>query len=356
MRRDTSIYLDLLRAGAAVSVFLMHTRNFLLPEMTGARWGNEAVSVFFVLSGYVISYVMENRQATWQSFASARFSRIYPVAVIAILATWVADSIGWSWDHAYFLEMTQRFFSRSTAGFDWVAAARYLTFTNQLWWSHVIWGTNEPYWTLGFEIPYYVLAGLAAYLSGAKRIFWLVVWCAVCGPALALFVPLWLVGVATQRVVKREWVRSKVVALVLVVAAWELFRGVVAWGLADGVRAIYVNPTVKVAMANFFYFTAIGVVVGVSIVAADCWCGAKRVCPEWMEKAIRWVAGGSFTLYLVHQSLAILMSVFFRVGRDGFEARVVGVVLVFVLAMLIAEIGERRNGFYNQLTKRMLGA
>ena len=336
-------------------VFLVHMRNFLVPEMTWAIYGSEAVAVFFVLSGYATSYVIENKERTWRQFLAARVARIYPVAVLAVVVTWIVDTIGWSCDHAYYVDLTARFFHRSTAGFDPMSAVRYLTFTDQLWFSHSIWGTNEPHWALGFLIPYYVLAGLAAYLSRGTRIFWIAVWCLVCGPWMVLYAPLWLVGVLCQWLASRRVVRSGWLAMGLVAGAWVLYREVVRAGLANGVTGIYLNTTVKVALANFFYFTAVGLMAGMSIVAVDCWCGEKKVFPGWVARAIRWAAGGSFTLYVVHQPLGILMSEFFRVGRDGLAWRVLGMVLVFAIAMGVAELGERRKRFYSRLTQKVIG-
>ena len=73
--RTTSIYLDLLRAASAVLVFSIHIRNFLLPELRYAMYGSEAVAVFFVLSGYVIGFTIENKHTDLRSFLAARISR-----------------------------------------------------------------------------------------------------------------------------------------------------------------------------------------------------------------------------------------------------------------------------------------
>jgi peptidoglycan/LPS O-acetylase OafA/YrhL len=66
--RRESIYLDFVRALAAFLVVLDHAPTlFDLPN--GPRWGHQAVMVFFVLSGYVICNVADNRKpmcaASW---------------------------------------------------------------------------------------------------------------------------------------------------------------------------------------------------------------------------------------------------------------------------------------------------
>ena len=352
--RTTSIYLDLMRAASAVLVFSIHIRNFLLPELRYAMYGSEAVAVFFVLSGYVIGFTIENKHTDLRSFLAARISRIYPVAILAILVTWIVDTIGWSADPQYYLGLATHFFARSTHGFGALAFLQSFTFTNQIWFSHAVWGSGEPYWALGFEVPYYFAAALLVHLKGGARWFWIAVWCLICGPVLAMFLPLWLFGAVCQRLVSRDIVRSGWIALATFVAAcWGLVR-LVKSGAINPVSAIYLNPTPLLAWHNFLYFSMIGVCAGLSVVAVDRVCGTRNLCPVWVEKAIRWVAGGSFTLYLVHQPLAMLASVFVRVGRDGLAARALGAAAVFVVAMALAEVAERRRNLYAPVIERWM--
>ena len=65
MNRGTSIYLDLVRLSAAIVVVITH---LAYPELSGGTlqpWrlgGNDATMVFFILSGYVIAHVREERE------------------------------------------------------------------------------------------------------------------------------------------------------------------------------------------------------------------------------------------------------------------------------------------------------
>lgn len=94
VQRGYSTYLDLLRLLAALAVFLGHAS---FPEFTGHtirmpdQLPHEAVIVFFVLSGYVISYVAQEREARAGSFFVSRAARIYSVAIPALIITLVVD-------------------------------------------------------------------------------------------------------------------------------------------------------------------------------------------------------------------------------------------------------------------------
>src|SRR5258706_13910378 len=73
--RTFSTYLDLLRASAALAVFLVH---LTYAEFTGGvvtrqlQIGRPAGVVFFGLSGYVIAYVARERERTVSAFAVSR--------------------------------------------------------------------------------------------------------------------------------------------------------------------------------------------------------------------------------------------------------------------------------------------
>jgi peptidoglycan/LPS O-acetylase OafA/YrhL len=92
-----SIYLDLVRFGAAMVVFLGHVASLRLTG--GFLWQlgpytTEAVTVFFVLSGFVIAYTTEQGETSARSYAVARAARIYSVALPALVLTFALDAIG----------------------------------------------------------------------------------------------------------------------------------------------------------------------------------------------------------------------------------------------------------------------
>ena len=86
LRRDLSIYLDLLRIAAAAAVFVSHLARHQLTD--GWLWriqplGHSAVIVFFVLSGFVIQHVASTRDTHVRTFAVNRLARLYSVVLPA---------------------------------------------------------------------------------------------------------------------------------------------------------------------------------------------------------------------------------------------------------------------------------
>ncbi len=91
--------LDLLRLFAVLGVVVYHfgfwgpsSHGEILVALPGLRsvamYGYLGVSVFFVISGFVIAYSAEGRTAT--GFAIARFSRIYPTFIFCMTLTFSA--------------------------------------------------------------------------------------------------------------------------------------------------------------------------------------------------------------------------------------------------------------------------
>lgn len=76
--------LTTLRLVAALFVVAHHSRGTLLP-ISIVLPGGEAVSFFFVLSGFILVYTYHQRAYSLKSFYLARVARIYPASILSIL-------------------------------------------------------------------------------------------------------------------------------------------------------------------------------------------------------------------------------------------------------------------------------
>ncbi len=194
MQRTTSVYLDLLRFLAAAVVFAGHAYPQRLTGGVPALWrfwgfGNDAVMVFFVLSGFVIAYVADQKERTLKSYSISRFARLYSVAVPAIVLTVVADAIGSRLAPVLY---SAHWFATDNPS--WRIAAN-LLFVNELWFTSVRPFSNVPFWSLGYEFWYYAIFAVAMYLGSWQRLVALVMIALVVGPKILLLLPVWLLGV-----------------------------------------------------------------------------------------------------------------------------------------------------------------
>lgn len=185
-----SSYLDFMRFTAAFAVLLGHMDldGLNMAWMPLASYSHEAVIIFFVLSGFIIYHSTTARAGGWKEYAIARLSRIYSVALPAVLmcvllALWLASRPGFS--------PTQYSNFSQPALWDMISS---LLFLNESWLHGKVVPMNHPYWTLCYEVWYYVIFG--AFWFGGLRWRWVLVALAalVAGPAILLLFPIWLMG------------------------------------------------------------------------------------------------------------------------------------------------------------------
>lgn len=83
--RSTLHALTTFRLIAAMVVVVFHSRGTLLPTALSVP-GGEAVSFFFVLSGFILTYNYYLRGYSLKDFYAARLARIFPASILSIVA------------------------------------------------------------------------------------------------------------------------------------------------------------------------------------------------------------------------------------------------------------------------------
>lgn len=303
MTRSFSLYLDVLRILAAVVVVISHIGY---PRFTDGRWfwvrelnlGSDAVVFFFVLSGLVIAFTAEAKDRTIGGFAFSRITRILSVALPALVIGWALDRTG--------AQLFPDFYALG-----WYEplpigeqVLRGLSFSNEWAGMETRLGTNGPYWSVSYEVAYYAIFAMAFYLRGMLRVVLILSAVIIAGLNIMLLAPCWVIGVLTWQRIKQGRKISPELARVFLLAPFILY-----------VTALTVDiPT------SLLYFTKIGlgldglrfsdeflwngilaIGVGVHLVgAANLFHNeptARR--STW----VKWLAGGSFSLYLMHYPL-----------------------------------------------------
>ena len=302
MNRQTSICLDLIRFLAALVVFTGHTSG---QRMTGgflwpvAPFMSEAVTVFFVLSGYVIGYVTDKKEFTATVFSTARAARVYSVAIPALLLTFALDAIGRLINPAAY-SASWGYNSENPV---WQLIANSL-FINELWFSNVTPGSNLPFWSLGYEVWYYVMFGLYVFLSGWRRIVAISLTLAFVGPPIAAMFPLWLAGVGCYRLSRTLRIKPRAGGL-LCAACLAGWVGYEAWASRNG-RLVGLAPSLlrqpELAQDYVIAIFFVGCLLGFNAVAET------FTFPQRAANLIRWVAGATFSLYLFHLPIAQFLS------------------------------------------------
>ena len=341
MNKNLSIYLDFVRFVAAIGVFLGHSRALMAPSIPKilAVHASECVVLFFVLSGFVIRYVSRAREQTLGHYAAARAIRLYSVAVPAILLTLVLDIIGAGLAPAHYNQLS--FFDGSGRPAEVLTS---LAFLNEAWGIHVVVGTNEAYWSLGFEAAYYIAFCAVFMASAVWRMVFLVLWAAVFGPQVVAYGALWLLGAVLYDAISQPGFLNRITPRM----AWALFGcpifyPVLKYGLFPPVGSAFRHYDLAFSMVAWLYAALLSVLVARNIVGAARLLESAVTIDHRIARSIRWLAGATFTIYLTHQPLVVFVSAVGRSQERGAAFQYAAVALVFVLLLLLAECGERRK-------------
>jgi peptidoglycan/LPS O-acetylase OafA/YrhL len=340
VKKDLSIYLDLLRVLAALAVFMSHLSSM---EISGGffwqmqKFGHPAVIVFFVLSGYLIQYSVAAREHTLLDYAVARLGRLYSVVIPALILTFVFDKLGQVWfPGSYFPDNQTHPLLRLLSG---------LFFLSESWnWIQPML-SNLPFWSLPYEAWYYAIFGAAIFLRGGKRIGWVLLGALIAGPAILLYMPIWLCGVAAFRA-GRHMRFGTGLAVLLFAATAILFAFVVGnenrW--FQNYEVLYLPENVIVT--DYI----LGPLLALNILAAT-----RLSLPLiWLGRPVKYLAGMTFTLYLFHAPVMHLIAGLFT-GLGGRGARALAVALVtFLIVWLISLVTEQKRYLWNRFFHRLL--
>jgi peptidoglycan/LPS O-acetylase OafA/YrhL len=319
MTPGLSLYLDLWRVLAALQVVVFHlgkcdASGFGLGFLNAL--GHEAVVIFFVLSGYVISHAAKTSDLTFAHYAASRISRLYSVVIPCLLLTVVFDSIG--------LRLAPQVYEvvKISDNMDNPLARLFfcLLMLSESWVS-IRFYSNVPFWSLCYEFWYYVLFGFYFYFVGKRRLVLLTLAALICGPRILLLLPIWLMGVAACAVPVRGTLWRGAVWLALL---QPIFMAVAFLNYELGVWAdqpiSYLSDMLGV---NFGWSKAVGsdTIIGLSfalhLAAAKQFDDRLLMVLRPLGSMIRWGAGRSFTLYLMHQPLVFLFSAVMLQFADG---------------------------------------
>jgi peptidoglycan/LPS O-acetylase OafA/YrhL len=302
MTRGLSLYLDLLRLIAALEVFAFHIAGFSFLGIPRSGWnayGHEAVTVFFVLSGFVIRHAAGQNDDTIEKFATSRLTRVYSVALPCLALTFLFDTIG----HAFAIEYYSGLITDSSA---WLRLAVGATMLNEVWVS-VQMLSNTPYWSISYEFWYYIIFAALFYVSGRRKWLLAVAFGIVAGPKIMLLFPIWVMGwfAYVERLSLRlpTWVRIGLfIQPAFVLILYDHFHLVRAGGAFLQAHMGYELWRNGLSWSRFVLSdTLLGASVALHLI------GAKGLGDElWtllhrLEIPIRFAAARSFTLYLLHQ-------------------------------------------------------
>jgi len=342
MNRWFSLYLDVVRLLAAGFVVYAHTNvRFLLPtKLPFAQFAHSAVTVFFVLSGFVVAFVADQRERSPVKYAASRTSRILSVSILAVLLTPLIDSVGRSASPGVYANLIPSDYAlvRMLSG---------LTFLGEIWSISIMMFSNLPYWSLNYEVWYYVLFGVYCFVTPSRKWWVIGLLCLFLGPKIVLMFPCWLAGVVAYR-----WGNMKRMSLPLALALWILtLSSFLAYHHFDLMRAFSDGVVLKqwgewfyVEMNFSRYFAAdwlLALIIAINFNAAR---KLTTYLPELKAGTLGWVGFvGSLTyaLYIIHFPFIYMWGSVFQAMAPGAVKYWLVLTLTLISVGAIAFAGEK---------------
>jgi peptidoglycan/LPS O-acetylase OafA/YrhL len=314
MEARTSAHLDALRALAAIAVMAGHARALLLldfgatsrsPLLAGfyalTGLGHQAVLVFFALSGLLVggSVLRGGQQFAWREYAVARFTRLFPVLLLAQVSCALLDFGGiWLFGGSgpYGGNFLGASIGPSPAIVDRMQISSFLGSLAFLP-DHLVlsFGSNFVLWSLVCEFWYYILFPLiiTAARPGKPRVVRAVAIAfsaailLMLGLTNTLYFFVWVGGAAVSALPLASGRPSRVVAAL----AYPLFAAAVAVSRLPAVPAVAADVAISAGTLLLLW--------GLRHLAGN----PPRTTRFWS-----FVASFSYTLYAVHLPLLIFVT------------------------------------------------
>lgn len=335
-----SAYLDLMRFGAALAVLLGHMDEdgLYMSWMPLSSFNHAAVIVFFVLSGFIICATTLDRPGGVRAYAVARLSRIYSVVIPAIAFCTAIGGVVMVLLPDWGAQMSNY---RKVAVADLVSS---LLFLNESWGNSTTLTLNTPYWSLCYEVWFYVLFGIFIYCRGGRRWAMLIIAALIAGPRILILFPVWLLGAALAAYGSRIGQFSRVGAVML-------FLGTIlaVCGIALTETDASLRKTLHDIVPGFWRLQGsqrfvtdylLGIAVAANILAFT-QLGSARMLVN-LKRPLTYLAGSSFTLYLFHRPMTQILGVWLPNANQSVPYSIFALLLIVGLCLLISYGTERR--------------
>jgi peptidoglycan/LPS O-acetylase OafA/YrhL len=353
-----SVLLDLLRAVAALMVLGEHWRNFFFVDFSSItlphRWlyaspyalldtGHQAVVIFFLLSGLLISgsifRMLNFNQWSWRNYATHRLVRLWIVLLPGLLLCAMWDSLGVS------LKATGALYLGDAGNHmmhDVAYQRHFAYFLGNLFFlqgiSVPVFGSDSALWSLANEFWYYVLfpLGLLAMWKGQRfaiRICYGLLFAGIAfwlrNTVLSAF-PIWLAGVLVLKLpgrplsVRMRWMAALLYVPIVVACA-------------------HFGRHVPILVSDYLLAVATAVLLWIFM------SGTSVAPANNTVRTIRFLARGSFSLYVVHMPLLAFIAAYL-VGNSRWQPTPIHLLmgstilaLTLVYAFLVAYFTEFRT-------------
>ncbi|MGO4893902.1 acyltransferase family protein [Flavobacterium sp. W21_SRS_FM6] len=302
LNKETSLYLDLIRFLAAFVVLIVHAFDIRLTggflwQLSG--YGQTAVMVFFVMSGYVITYVVDNREKNAREYFLARAARLFSVIIPALILTLVLNQLG-----TYLVtEDYQGPWNANQPYYFW----RYLItlfFSQGIWHGGLSPTNNGAFWSITFETVYYILFAIFVFVPKlSTRLVLLTLVALFAGPTILLLFPIWLMGVLVYKLHKCDHKIPDYIAVLIFFISFAIII------FSESYRNYFEYENQWLSRNNIVGDYIDGAMFALHLMCAPQVLKYIKTLLLFFEKPITFFASLTFCLYLFHLPIVRFLGV-----------------------------------------------
>lgn len=335
-----SVLLNFLRLFAAIAVFLGHTNFYWFfcghVEGFGPQNGQDYVIIFFVLSGFVITWSVDRKKEYhFRQYIFDRLVRLWSVVIPALILGLMLDYFG----RAIHPQTYDSLFSADHLELKVLLSGLFL---HESWFLSIRPGSNGPFWSLSYEFFYYMIFGTIVLLPTLKsKIIAGFTFCVIAGPKILILFPCWLMGCLSYWGCKKIRLNS-LVSLVLITVCIFLLYSILGprWSnwTPNNFQGLGVAPLFY--SAKFLDDYVLAVLVGVFLIAASHWFTLDTKSSGLISSFVSICSKCSFSLYVLHFPLMALVGALFASGNLVDFSHPQGILLVLVNCIIFALLFE----------------
>lgn len=355
MNRELSSYFDFLRFFAALAVLLGHMEQdgLYMSWVPLSRYSHEAVIVFFVMSGFIIYSTTVNAGRSAMDYVIARVSRIYSVALPAVLFSVLCALL------LLLNTESNGVYPSNYTSLSLKDVISSLLFLNESWQNSADLTMNGPFWSLCYEVWYYIIFGLWFFVQTLLRWLLVIFAAVIAGPAVIALFPIWIGG---------AWLAGNYQRLRFSSSAW-----LASILFVSGFAVILLSNTLGVALSikDYLHLNVPGFwrLEGSQWLVTDfvvCLALMLNIAMfSYMPTGFRcffsrfhslfsYLAGFSFTLYLFHRPMTQLLGFYYPNTELSVLYSLLALVGLLLVCLIISYVTERQLNGWRQLLRRLL--
>jgi len=355
MNKVKSFYLEVIRIIAAFYVFIYHFGAFTINEKLYYATPAFAqklhlnypaahcfVIVFFVLSGYLISISINKSGQSFKSFITDRLGRLYSVLIPALFFSFLTvifiQKMGY--EVGQYIVNNSNLILRFILNLFFLSQVLHLCSTPPL---------NTPFWSVQYELFYYLLLSVFVYIKGWVKYLFLIILLIFSWIKVLILFPIWLMGSSLYFIWEKKKINSFIsislfISTTFLIIFFIFFPDNIPFHKSVGENQLF-GFTLYFSW-NYFSDYLFGVIVLLNMLSffqLSIFIEKKVSNSEFFDlilSKVKTIANCTYTLYLFHLPLLFLFATILPYDVSNYLHQIALIILIITCVYFIARQTE----------------